>query len=156
MDNNPLTYVLTSARLNATGHRWVVELADFKFNINYRPRKSNADADTLWILLLDRENFMGTCTTEVSKAEFKTTINTVQAQSQGTVTWAVAITTDPEVLLHNALLSNKCSTNKTYSVRRMRTNARPSLLTFFGGVNGRISESWPRSTRYHCSTTWMD
>ena len=29
-DNNPLTYVLTSAKLNATGLRWIGELADFK------------------------------------------------------------------------------------------------------------------------------
>lgn len=28
-DNNPLTYVLTTAKLNATGHRWVAELADY-------------------------------------------------------------------------------------------------------------------------------
>ena len=26
-DNNPLTYVLTSAKLNATGHRWVAEFS---------------------------------------------------------------------------------------------------------------------------------
>lgn len=47
-DNNPLTYmyVLTSAKLNATGMRWVGELADFHFSI-YRPGKSNGDADTL-------------------------------------------------------------------------------------------------------------
>ena len=32
-DNNPLTYVLSSARLNATGQRWVSELADFHFTI---------------------------------------------------------------------------------------------------------------------------
>ncbi|KAK7907641.1 hypothetical protein WMY93_016253 [Mugilogobius chulae] len=46
-DNNPLTYVLSSARLNAVGHRWVGELADFHFDIKYRPGKRNADADML-------------------------------------------------------------------------------------------------------------
>ncbi|KAI3351512.1 hypothetical protein L3Q82_020357 [Scortum barcoo] len=46
-DNNPLTYVLSTAKLNAVGHRWVGELADFHFTIRYRPGKSNADADTL-------------------------------------------------------------------------------------------------------------
>ena len=46
-DNNPLTYVLSTARLNAVGHRWVGELADFHFDIKYRPGKMNADADTL-------------------------------------------------------------------------------------------------------------
>ena len=46
-DNNPLTYVLTSAKLNATGHRWVGELADFHFDIKYRPGSQNGDADAL-------------------------------------------------------------------------------------------------------------
>lgn len=46
-DNNPLTYVLSTARLNAVGHRWVGELADFQFDIKYRPGKMNIDADTL-------------------------------------------------------------------------------------------------------------
>lgn len=47
MDNNPLTYVQSTARLNAVGHRWVSELADFSFDIRYRPGRQNADADTL-------------------------------------------------------------------------------------------------------------
>ena len=46
-DNNPLTYVLSTAKLNAVGHRWVGELADFNFTIKYRPGKANVDADTL-------------------------------------------------------------------------------------------------------------
>lgn len=44
-DNNPLTYVLTTAKLDATGHRWLSALSAFDFNIVYRPGKSNADAD---------------------------------------------------------------------------------------------------------------
>ncbi len=46
-DNNPLTYILSTAKLSAVGHRWVGELADFHFTIKYRPGKSNTDADTL-------------------------------------------------------------------------------------------------------------
>ncbi|XP_035664236.1 uncharacterized protein LOC118407810 [Branchiostoma floridae] len=46
-DNNPLTYVLSTAKLNATGHRWVAELVDYNFSIKYRPGKANADADVL-------------------------------------------------------------------------------------------------------------
>jgi hypothetical protein len=46
-DNNPLTYVLTSARLDATGHRWLASLACYNFTIRYRPGKNNVDADTL-------------------------------------------------------------------------------------------------------------
>lgn len=46
-DNNPLTYVLSTAKLSAVGHRWVGELADFYFTIKYRPGKTDVDADTL-------------------------------------------------------------------------------------------------------------
>lgn len=46
-DNNPLTYVLTSAKLNATGHRWLASLATYNFSLQYRPGKSNIDADAL-------------------------------------------------------------------------------------------------------------
>jgi hypothetical protein len=35
-DNNPVTYVLTSAKLDATGHRWLASLAAFHFDIRYR------------------------------------------------------------------------------------------------------------------------
>ena len=46
-DNYPLTYILTTAKLNATGHRWVAELAQFDFCIKYRAGKENIDADKL-------------------------------------------------------------------------------------------------------------
>ena len=32
-DNNPLTYILTTAKLNATGQRWVASLANNNFKI---------------------------------------------------------------------------------------------------------------------------
>ena len=46
-DNNPLTYVLSKAKLDATGHRWLSALASFDFDIIYRPGKANIDADVL-------------------------------------------------------------------------------------------------------------
>ena len=47
MDNNPLTYILTTAKLDATGHRWVAALAAYNFTLHYRPGKANIDADVL-------------------------------------------------------------------------------------------------------------
>ena len=64
-DNNPLTYVLTSAKLDATGQRWVSELASYDFDIMYRPGKKNTDADTL--SRLPREDYK-TISAEVVKA----------------------------------------------------------------------------------------
>ena len=46
-DNNPLTYALSKAKLDATGHRWLSSLATYDFNIVYRPGKLNIDADIL-------------------------------------------------------------------------------------------------------------
>ncbi len=46
-DNNPLTYVLTTGKLNATGHRWLAALATYDFEIKYRPGHTNIDADLL-------------------------------------------------------------------------------------------------------------
>ena len=46
-DNNPLLYVTTSAKLDATGQRWVAALSQFDFTVKYRPGKSNAAADAL-------------------------------------------------------------------------------------------------------------
>lgn len=65
-NNNPLTYVMSTAKLNAVGHWWVGELFDFHFDVKYRPGKSNTDADTLSRLPLDIEKYELTCTEEIS------------------------------------------------------------------------------------------
>lgn len=64
-DNNPLTYIMSSAKLNAVGHRWVGELSDFRFDVKYRPGKINIDADTLSRIPLDIDRYVSTCTEEL-------------------------------------------------------------------------------------------
>ena len=34
-DNNPLTYVLMTAKLDAMGHSWVISLANYNFHLHY-------------------------------------------------------------------------------------------------------------------------
>ena len=46
-DNNPLTYILTSAKLDVTGQRWVASLANYDFRIFYKTSKTNVEADAL-------------------------------------------------------------------------------------------------------------
>ena len=49
-DNNPLTHILTTAKLDAMGHKWVAGLANYNFHIHYKSGKSNVEADALsWI-----------------------------------------------------------------------------------------------------------
>ena len=46
-DNNPLTYVLTTAKLDAVGHRWLAELSTYDLELIYKSGKTNIDADIL-------------------------------------------------------------------------------------------------------------
>ena len=46
-DNNPLTYMLTSAKLDAFGQCWVVALADYNFQLHYKTGEWNVEADVM-------------------------------------------------------------------------------------------------------------
>ena len=46
-DNNLLTYVLTTAKLDAASHCWVASLANYNFRLHYQAGKTNIDADAL-------------------------------------------------------------------------------------------------------------
>ena len=46
-DNNPLTCILTTAKLDATGQRWVASLANYNFKIFYKSGKLNVEVDAL-------------------------------------------------------------------------------------------------------------
>ena len=46
-DNNPLVYVMTSAKLDYHSQRWVRQLSSYDFSITYHPGQSNANADGL-------------------------------------------------------------------------------------------------------------
>ena len=99
-DNNPLTYVLTTAKLNATTHRWVAELADFKFVIKYRPGKANIDADALSRIPIERvmEERTETTTQDIIKCATNASITTQGPE----YTWITALTTDESVLNHDS------------------------------------------------------
>ena len=46
-DNNPLTYIFSSANLDATGQQWVARLASYNFSLEYQKGKDNTIADFL-------------------------------------------------------------------------------------------------------------
>ena len=47
MDNNPLTYMLTTPNLDVMGHCWVGALASYEFTLEYQKGTDNATADAL-------------------------------------------------------------------------------------------------------------
>ena len=74
-DNNPLTYVLTTAKLNAVGMRWVNELAEFQFTIHYRRGKENVDADYLSRRSLPIKEFKESCTEQIQQPSLKAVLS---------------------------------------------------------------------------------
>ena len=46
-DNNPLTYIFSSANLDAAGQRWVAHLTSYNFSLEYQKGKDNTVADFL-------------------------------------------------------------------------------------------------------------
>ena len=88
-DYNPLTYITTSAKLNATTQRWVNELSDFKFDIRYRPGRVNKDADTMSRLPLDIEKYIESCSQKVSPEEIMAIMAGATNQGDGGESWLV-------------------------------------------------------------------
>lgn len=60
-------HVMSTAKLTAVDHRWIGELADFRFVIKYRPGKANVDADTLSRLSFDIDSYVDSCMEELSQ-----------------------------------------------------------------------------------------
>ena len=97
-DNNPLTYALTTTKLNATGHCWVLELADFSFTIKYRPGHANKDADALSRLPMDIDSYMKLCTENMSESDIKACCVGVGAYGRGETIWVSAVSNDSSLL----------------------------------------------------------
>ena len=65
-DNNPFTYVLTTAKLDGTGQLWVATLALYNFKIYYRSGKLNVNADALSRIPWEVEEVAQSCHYEPS------------------------------------------------------------------------------------------
>ena len=77
--NNPLTYVLTTAKLDAVSHCWVASLANYNFRLPYRAGKANIDADAL-----SRVSWPG-CMPDSSGTHLKVTATAVWAVQEATL-----------------------------------------------------------------------
>ena len=125
MDNNPLTYILTSAKLDATGHWWVASLANYNFALNYQSGQMNVDVDTLshiWkgehdqhieadsVHALISQMTQGTTLIEAYSCNIQVP-GTLDLQkhpkAMSVVDWVVAQSKDPEIGEIKCLINNK-------------------------------------------------
>ena len=106
-DNNPLTYILGNAKVYATGQRWLATLANYTFNLRYRPGKSNVDADLLSRHPSIEENLTVDTVKAICKSHHSTChaeVICMSAQSldlpedrESTVNWRRAQRNDPNI-----------------------------------------------------------
>ena len=97
-DNNPLTFVLSTAKLNATGLRWVGELADLNFEIRYRPGKLNTNADSLSRFPGDFKAHMNCCSEQISLENLQASLAMVSTVASGDSIWIASMTDNVEEL----------------------------------------------------------
>ena len=101
-DNNPLTYVLSMAKVNSTRHHWVSELADYNFDIKYRPGKVNKGADTLSGLPMDIDQYMPSCRQGTSQEVLSATLSGEMALQHGGTVWITALSDRTETQDHES------------------------------------------------------
>ena len=111
-----MTYILTSAKLNATGLRWVNELADFHFDVRYRPGKANADADTLSRMPISFEEYMSGSSEMVSQDVLNAVTSSINESNSTETTWLSYLTATP-VMLEEALGSVSTISQVTFQLR---------------------------------------
>ena len=92
-DNNPLTYILTTAKLDAASYHWVANLANYNFQLHNQARKANINTYTLL-----RVSWPG-CVSDDSGTPLKVTATAVQESAlKGPISLIKAYSYDLHVL----------------------------------------------------------
>ena len=86
-DFNPLVYLKTSCKLNATGQRWINELANYQFSIHYKPGIENPVADALSRYALVDKQSQGAYTVTSDEQQVKSLFDGAIIQSKDEETW---------------------------------------------------------------------
>ena len=90
-DNNPLVYLMQAEKLGAYGERWVSQLAEYNFDIHYRPGIIHKDADCLSRIPLDMNKYAKLCTEDVQPDIFQAIMAGVRVGAKNEEAWRVNI-----------------------------------------------------------------
>ena len=148
-DNNPLTYILTSAKLDATGQRWVASLANYDFRIFYKSGKTNVEADALSRISREQHSIIDiptvkaimTATTHTDWSEYNTNPLEIVCKSTQTVVhkkskddWKLEQENDPIISPVLKLMKDKSNDTNGLSDESKRLFRNRSRLLFHSGL----------------------
>ena len=88
-----MTYLVTSAIVNATGQRWVNELSNFNFSIHYKIGIENVAADLLSRYPLPQECNLEEYSQHLNPDEVKSAFDAVVNQVGNNETWVAVVNT---------------------------------------------------------------
>ena len=129
MDNNPSRYVMTTAKLNAMGQRWVAELADFNVDINYHPGKSNIAADFLSHTPTNMEDFISSCSKEMA-SEFEAIVHVSTVANDSSNILVASLFSSSEICDLHEIEIAKPETVRTFSIADIvQSQANDSVIT---------------------------
>lgn len=116
-DNNPLIYVLTTAKLNATSHKRVGELVDFIFTIRYRPDKRNVDANGLSRFPPDNQQYMVQSTAEIKQDIIRAAVENAVHQNKSPLPKTIVVNQSAVSLVQDTI---PLATEKPFSQEEIR------------------------------------
>ena len=97
-DNNPLTYLLSTAKLDACSHRWLASLSSFNFKLVYKSSKSNGDARGLSRRPQDTEEMFPDVVSAICEALTVSQNGCPLAENLVVTSWATILdSVDPQV-----------------------------------------------------------
>ncbi len=146
------------------GHRWVGELSDFHFDIKYRPGKENIDADTLSRCPLDIEQYVSSCSGEMSVEAVRATWEGSQVAKKRDVAWIATLITaqdsDTSEDEYQRILSNYEELGRKLLASRTKPTTLPTSTvtahTHLPNNNNPVYSSIPRQEFRDHSTSHSD
>ena len=78
---NPLQYIKTTAKLNATGLRWVGDLSDYNFDIKYRPGRIHYVPGCLSRYPIEFLEYMKSCTAKIDSKKALALVQNLEAKT---------------------------------------------------------------------------
>jgi len=150
-DNNPLTYVTTTAKLDATGQRWMAALANYNFTPRYRAGRQNADADGLSRLTVDHDTI--TALSSGVTARVEDTPLCFSIVNPETLSEVDCSTTIPEEVMQSYALSSKDWHQAQHSdpvisdlIKCIQQGTRPTALRASGTTSAvtRYNRDWDK------------